>query len=387
MDALTPNPDILIVGAGPVGLALAAELRRLAHDPLIIERQPANANTSRAAVVHARTLEVLEPLGATADMLAEGVKVRMFRVRDRDHALLTVDFSDIPSAYPFTLMCPQARTERILLRHLERLGGTVIRPAELIRVRDAGSHVDAEVRMDGHIRGVRARWLVGCDGMHSTVREQSGIEFTGAPYEQDFLQADVHMDWPLSRDEVTLFFSPDGLVVVAALPEDRFRVVATVTQAPEFPSVADVQAVLDSRGPSETPARVHDIVWGSRFHVHHRLSQSPRKGRILLAGDAAHVHSPAGGQGMNTGIQDAVSLAEALTRTLRDGADASLDAWAVERHEVARDVVAMTDRMTRMATMKSGPGQALRNVAIAFAGHLPPFRTALAKRLAELTTR
>jgi 2-polyprenyl-6-methoxyphenol hydroxylase-like FAD-dependent oxidoreductase len=248
MHTLTPDPDVLIVGAGPVGLALAAELHRHRISPLIIDRLPAGANTSRAAVVHARTLEVLEPLGATADMLAQGVKIQMFRVRDRDRALLTVDFSDIPSAYPFTLMCPQARTERILLDHLERLGGRVVRPAELVRLHAAVSHVEAEVRADGHLRTISGRWLVGCDGMHSTVREQSGIGFSGEPYGQDFVQADVHMDWPLSRDEVTLFFSPEGLVVVAALPEDRFRVVATVDQAPEIPSVDDVQALLNARG-------------------------------------------------------------------------------------------------------------------------------------------
>jgi 2-polyprenyl-6-methoxyphenol hydroxylase-like FAD-dependent oxidoreductase len=148
-----------------------------------------------------------------------------------------------------------------------------------------------------------------------------------------------------------------------------------------------MQKLLNERGPAARPARIHDLVWGSRFHIHHRVAQSPRKGRILLCGDAAHVHSPAGGQGMNTGIQDAVSLAGTLTAAMRDGDAAPLDAWARERHRVAVDVVALTDRMTRLATLKSAAGQTVRNMAVAFAGHLPPVRAAVARTLAELDAR
>ncbi len=387
MHALKTDTDILIAGAGPAGLALAAELRRRGANPLIIDRQPAGANTSRACVVHARTMEVLEPLGVTRDLLAEGVKVPIFRVRDRDRPLLTIDFSEIASPYPFTLMIPQDRVERYLLSHLEEFGGSIDRPCEFIRFQVLESQVEAQVRSNGATQAIRARWLIGCDGMHSAVREQSGAAFAGAAYAQDFVLADVHMDWPLSRDEVTLFYAADGLVVVAPLPGYRFRIVATVDDAPESPSMGFVQSVLDMRGPTVRPGRIRDVVWSSRFHIHHRLVERPRQGRILLCGDAAHVHSPAGGQGMNTGIQDSVSLAEALIDTLKDGDDARLDTWANERHRVARDVVAMTDRMTRMATMKSATGKYLRNIAVEFAGHLPPVRAALARTLAELDAR
>ena len=387
MQGTMTDTEVLIVGAGPTGLALAAELRRRGTEPLIIDRQAAGANTSRACVVHARTLEVLAPLGATRDLLAAGVKVPIFRIRDRDRTLITVDFSEIDSPYPYTLMCPQDRVEAILLSHLEELGGHVVRPCDLVGCKDAGTHVEADVRTQEGVRTIKARWLIGCDGMHSRVREQSGIEFDGAAYEQSFVLADVTMDWPLSRDEVTLFYSPDGLVVVAPLPDDRFRIVATVDEAPERPSAEFMQALLDRRALTTDPGHIRAVAWSSRFRIHHRVARHPRQGRILLCGDAAHVHSPAGGQGMNTGIQDAVSLAEALPPTLRDGADARLDVWARERHRVASDVVAMTDRITRLATMKSHAGQALRNMAIAFAGHLPPVRAALARNLAELNTR
>jgi 2-polyprenyl-6-methoxyphenol hydroxylase-like FAD-dependent oxidoreductase len=378
---------ILIVGAGPSGLALAAELKRRGVNAVIVDQQQAGANTSRACVVHARTMEVLEPLGVTRDLLAEGVTVPIFRIRDRDRSLLTIDFSDIPSFYPFTLMIPQNRVEQILLQHLEGLGSKVMRPCKLIRYATSPSQVEAEIQVNGSDQSIKAQWLIGCDGMHSVVREQSGIAFSGGEYEASFVLADVSMDWPLSREEVTLFYSPSGLVVVAPLPNERFRIVATVDEAPEVPSLEFMQAILDARGPTTSPGRLHDVAWSSRFRIHHRLAQTPRKGRILLCGDAAHVHSPAGGQGMNTGIQDSISLAEALASTLQDGDEVRLDAWAAQRHKVASDVVTLTDRMTRVATMKSPTGQVQRNIAVAFAGYLPPVRAAVARTLAELEAR
>jgi 2-polyprenyl-6-methoxyphenol hydroxylase-like FAD-dependent oxidoreductase len=384
MQNVNVQKQILITGAGPAGLALAAELTRRGVKPLIIDRQAVGANTSRACVVHARTMEVLEPLGVTQDLLAEGVKVHIFRIRDRNRPLLTIDFSNIPSPYRFTLMIPQNRVEQILLQHLEGLGCNVMRPCELLRFATSAQQIEAQAQIDGSTQSLRAQWLIGCDGMHSRVRQQSGIVFSGGEYEESFVLADVRMDWPLSRDEVTLFYSPKGLVVVAPLPDERFRIVATVDEAPEVPSLDFMQEVIDARGPTTNPGRIQDVAWSSRFHIHHRVAQSPRKGRVLLCGDAAHVHSPAGGQGMNTGIQDSVSLAEALTGTLADGDEARLDAWAAQRHRVARDVVALTGRMTRVATMKSPTGKALRNVAVMFAGHLPPVRAAVARTLAEL---
>jgi 2-polyprenyl-6-methoxyphenol hydroxylase-like FAD-dependent oxidoreductase len=387
MENATPEIDALIVGAGPVGLSLTAELRRLGISAQLIERRAQVAQTSRACVIHARTLEVLEPLGVTARLLAAGVKVPIFRIRDRDHALVTIDFSHLDSDYPFTLMYPQDQTERLLLDALGQVGGHARRPVEFLRMKPDEHGVDVTLIADGRPETLRAKWLIACDGMHSQVREQAGIAFDGAAYEEGFVLADIRMDWPLSREEVSLFYSPDGLVVVAPLPDDRFRIVATDSAAPENPSGEYIQGLLDTRGPTIEPARVRDVVWSSRFRIHHRVAGTARKGRILLCGDAAHVHSPAGGQGMNTGIQDAMSLAPKLAGVLRGCDEAALDVWAAERHRIAADVVAMTDRMTKMATIKSPAGQSLRNAAVALLGRVPPVRAAFARRLAELDHR
>jgi 2-polyprenyl-6-methoxyphenol hydroxylase-like FAD-dependent oxidoreductase len=177
----------------------------------MVDQQQAGANTSRACVVHARTMEELEPLGVTCDLLAEGVKVPIFRIRDRNRSLLTIDFSDIPSHYRFTLMIPQNRIEEILLQHLEGLGGNVMRPCKLTGYSASPSLVEAQIQVDGSNQSIRTQWLIGCDGMHSTVRDHSGIAFSGGEYEASFVLADVSMDWPLSREEVTLFYSPKPL--------------------------------------------------------------------------------------------------------------------------------------------------------------------------------
>ncbi|GLY66621.1 FAD-dependent monooxygenase [Amycolatopsis taiwanensis] len=375
MTKLPAAADVVIVGAGPTGLTLAASLTAGGADVVLLDKAAEGANTSRAAVVHARTLEVLDGLKVSGELVKRGVIVPTFTVRDRDRVLLSVPFDDLPTAHPYTLMVPQNVTEEILLGRLRDLGGQVHRPYEAVAVAqdEAGAIVTTSTG-----ESVRARFVVGTDGMHSVVREQAGVGFTGDSYAQSFVLADVRLDWELSADEVQLFFSAAGLVVVAPLPGGRHRIVATVDDAPEHPDAGDVQALLDARGPQKTPARVREIVWSSRFRVHHRLADHYRAGRIFLAGDAAHVHSPAGGQGMNTGIQDAADLA----RRILDGTE---DGYEAARRPVAAGVVEMTDRMTRAATAGNPAVRALRNTALAVVGHNASVRQKLAMRLSELT--
>ena len=222
-------------------------------------------------------------------------------------------------------MCPQNRTEAVLLRRLESLGGSVQRPWQVTSVQPENGDVNVRMKNDDEEKVLRAKWLIGCDGAHSVVRQQAAIPFEGADYQESFILADVEMDWPLGRDEVTLFFSEQGLMVIAPLPHERYRIVAAVPPSNEELTSADFERVLEERGPDNTARVIRHVVWSSRFHIQHRLAKALRAGHILLAGDGAHVHSPAGGQGMNTGIQDAVSLASALYKTLRDGNDKALD--------------------------------------------------------------
>jgi 2-polyprenyl-6-methoxyphenol hydroxylase-like FAD-dependent oxidoreductase len=383
---LPTTTDVVIVGAGPTGLTLGATLASKGIRFVLLDRLSEGANTSRAAVVHARTLEVLEPLGVSERLRAEGIIVPRFTIRDRDRALLTVRFEGLPTRYPYTLMIPQDRTEAILADRLRELGGHVQRPYTLADVRQDADGVDVTVSNGSTARQtIRGRYVVGADGMHSTVRERAGIAFAGGSYEQAFVLADVRMTWALGRDEVMLFFSPEGLVVVAPLPGGSYRVVATVDDAPEFPSLADIQRLLDARGPMSHAARVSEVVWSSRFRVHHRVAGTFRAGRMLVAGDAAHVHSPAGGQGMNTGIQDAIALGQALASVVAGGADESaLDKYEGSRRPVAERVVAFADRLTRLATVKGRQTRSLRNAALRVLDHVPAFQRRLAMELAEL---
>jgi len=384
---LPSSTDVLLVGAGPSGLALALQLARAGVPHVIIDRQPAGENASRACVVHAGTLEALEPLGLVPELLARGIQVPIFRVRDRGRALLTIDFRNLPSRYPYTLMLPQSDTEAVLLVGLEAHGETVLRSCDPKAVRRDTEGATVAVRDAEGERILQARYVIGCDGMHSVVREQAGIPFEGGSYQEAFVLADVHMEWPLSREEVTPFYSPAGLMVVAPIPEERYRVVATVRKAPAVPTIADVQALLDTRGPAIAPGRVRDIVWSSRFHIHHRLAQTFHDRCVLVVGDAAHVHSPAGGQGMNTGIQDAISLGNAMASAFGAGSAQSLVNWAHDRRRVARRVVRLTDRMTRAATIGNKTGQIVRNTIVELAGHVPAIRRAIAMRLSELSER
>ncbi|MBB5877031.1 MULTISPECIES: FAD-dependent monooxygenase [Xanthomonas] len=385
------STDVLIVGAGPSGLALRLALDRLGITSLLIDRHPAGLNTSRAAVIHARTLEVLEPLGVVPRLLAAGVKTTRFRVRDSDRVLLQIGFDDLPSTHRYALMCPQSATEAILGDGIGPDSATVWRPARLLSFAQAADGISADLELPQQRRQlVRAQWIVGCDGAHSTVRQGAGIAFEGGDYTETFVLADVRMAWPLPREEVSLFFSPQGLMVVAPLPEpdgaagDRHRIVATVTDTAGPPTLSQMQALLDARGPRSARGRIDTLLWSSDFHLQHRVAAQMRHGRVLLCGDAAHVHSPAGGQGMNTGIQDAIALAPALQRALHQQDDHDLDAWASRRHRIARGVVRMTDAMTRAATATAPVTRTVRNGLLGLIDRAPPIQRRLAARLAEL---
>ncbi len=380
--ASASQADVLIIGAGPTGLTLAVALASRGIVPCVVDRLAEGANTSRAAVLHARTLEVLEPLGVADMLTARGLKVSRFTLRDGDHVLLPIVFDALPTAYPYALMLSQALTEAVLLQRLQALGGQVLRGQALASLVQDETGVTAGLDNGTQLR---ARYIVGADGMHSTVRGFAQIPFDGDSYGESFVLADARLGTGVPRDEVVLYSSAAGMAVVAPLPGGIHRIVATVEDAPEHPDRDLVQRLIQARGPQGAPVQVHEVLWGTRFRLHHRVARTYRAGRVLLAGDAAHVHSPAGGQGMNAGILDAVSLADALEQAL-SGNVAALDAYAAKRRPIAQQVVALADRLTRVATVPRGL-RTLRNVVVKALSRLPMVRNRLAWTLSGLVYR
>ena len=377
---LPATTDVLIVGAGPVGLATAAALTGAGVDVTVVDRAATAAHTSRAAVVHAHTLEVLDRVGAADPLAAAGIPAPRFTIRDRDRTLVPISFAGLPTRFPYALMVPQSTTEAVLHDRLVAAGGRVLRGYEAVGL--SGGTVTF-----ANGESVTARYVVAADGMHSTIRELAGIGF-GDPSSggESFTLADVKVDGGPPRDEVVLYFSGAGLLVWAPLPDGTVRLVAAVDDAPEHPGTAYVQSLLDHRGPDRSPARVADVVWGSRFRVHHRVADTFRAGPVLLAGDAGHVHSPAGGQGMNLGLKDALALAGALTEALRSGSEAPLDRYAAERRPVAQAVVGFASQLTRLATVPA-PLRPVRNALLSTLARIPAFRRRLAYRLSGLDQR
>ncbi|MGB9224801.1 FAD-dependent monooxygenase [Mycobacterium sp.] len=376
------DTDVLVVGAGPTGLTMAASLLAQGVEAVIVDTLPAGQNTSRAAAVNARTLEVLEDLDVARRMVKAGLIAPRFTMRQGSQVLIPVDFSGLPTEHPYTLMLSQADTERLLEERLNELGAEVIRPKTLSRVIQDSGGVTATFD-DGET--IRARYIVGADGMNSTVRQQAGIGFVGGEFAESFMLADVRLAGEAPRDEVNLFYAQEGLNVLAPLPGDIFRIVAPTPDAPPVPSAEFVQELLDTRGFGPGRTRVTELLWGSRFRIHHRVADSYRAGRILLAGDAAHVHSPAGGQGMNLGITDAVALAGALSSVLYGGPD-TLDAYSATQRQRAQQVLTVTGRLTRMATLPRSL-RPIRNSAMRAAAHVPAVRRQLAWRLSGLVYR
>ncbi|MCR6500191.1 FAD-dependent monooxygenase [Shinella sp. CPCC 101442] len=379
--------DVLIVGAGPTGLALAVTLHQAGVRSLIVDRLAAGENTSRAAVVHAHTLEVLQRIGVTDALERRGLPLTRFALRDHDNALLELDFSMLPSRYAEVLMIPQDETEAVLTERLEALGGSVARGVTASKVETDASGTIVHLVSTAGAYAVRARYVVGADGMHSMVREAAGIPFDGETYDGAFVLADVHMDWGFS-DEVTLLFSPEGMGVVAPLPGGHFRIVAPVEDAPVAPDTAFIQGLLDARGPRKVPGCVRDVIWSSRFRVHHRIASRYRSGPFFVIGDAAHVHSPAGGQGMNTGIVDAVVLGQLLADVINGKApEATLDLYEEKRRPAAVEVLELADRLTRLAMVRSSFGRMLRNLALRIIGASPVFRRKLALNISGLARK
>ncbi|WP_287327101.1 FAD-dependent oxidoreductase [Mesorhizobium sp.] len=354
-------------------MALSIVLHQAGVDHVLIDRLAQGLQTSRAGVIHAQTLETLEPLGVAQRLSELALKLQNFTIRDRNRALLNLDFSKLPSRHPYLMMLPQNLTEQVFAERIAALGGVIHRVVEAKAVVQDADGARMTAVENGREKLISARYVVGADGMNSLVRRSTGIEFDGGAYDASFVLADVRLDWPVGPTEVSLFFAPAGLVVVAPLPDGSYRVVATMDDAPEKPAIADIQALLDSRGPTKKRTRVLELAWSSRFRVHHRLIRSYRKDRLFLIGDAAHVHSPAGGQGMNTGIIDAVVLGQLLGDVVNGvRPETALDLYETLRRPAAQEVLELAGTMTEMALSRNSVKRFVRNLVLS-ALNLTPF--------------
>jgi 2-polyprenyl-6-methoxyphenol hydroxylase-like FAD-dependent oxidoreductase len=348
--------DVLVVGAGPTGLALAAQLDAHGARSRIVDRLPDRVHESRALAVQPRTLEVLAGLGVTDRLVPRGnraVRMQLHSARGTvEVPLFDIGLDD--TAYPYLLFVSQAQTEEVLVDHLRRRGVVVHRGVELVDLAQDDRGVTCRLRDDaGATRTVRARYVVGCDGVGSTVRRLAGIAFRGAAYPQDFVLADLEAD-VLDPGAAHAYLSPDGPLLFFPLGRPTtWRMIAMRPRGTPAPAdgvtLADLQRLADAR--TGGALRLRDPVWMSGFRLQHRAAEHYRTGRVFLAGDAAHVHSPAGAQGMNTGIQDAVDLAWKLALvTTGRGAPALLDTYEPERAPVGRAVLRLTDRAFAVAT-------------------------------------
>jgi 2-polyprenyl-6-methoxyphenol hydroxylase-like FAD-dependent oxidoreductase len=384
----TIETDVLIIGAGPTGLALAVTLQQAGIRHLVIDRLAAGQNTSRAAVIHAHTLEVLDSIGVSQALADAGLKLSNFTYRDRSRALLPLQFDALPSRFPYLLMLPQDATERILADRLVSLGGSIARGETAVEIHPSGDSIAVLTSSASGGRTIQARYVVGADGVHSVVRDSAGIGFEGATYPETFVLADVQMEWPFGNTEVSLFFSPEGLVVVSPLPGGTYRVVATLDNAPETPQLEDIQKLIGRRGPGSGAAKVTGLAWSSRFRIHHRLASSYRSGRLFLVGDAAHVHSPAGGQGMNCGLVDACVLGQLLAEVLQNKRpESALDLYEQLRRPAAAEVLRLAGRLTGMATLKGRVRRSIRNALFAAANQFKPVKRKLLLGLSGLSRR
>lgn len=382
---------VLIVGAGPVGLTMAAELSRFGVNVRIIEKSPHPTETSRALVIWSRTLELLDRAGCTAAFLEAGLKGHGASLRAGQTVLGRPRFDDIASAYNFALMIPQRDTERLLIEHLRSLGVEVERQVELVSFANREDGIEAVLgHADGRRETVTAPWLLGCDGAHSAVRHGLNVEFPGSTQDDDWLIADVRLDGKHAppADEISIYFHHDGPFVIFPLLDHRARIIATrgktnTAHLRPDPVIADVQALIDQRAGGGFVAS--DPVWLTNFRINERKVSQYRYGRILLAGDAAHIHSPAGGQGMNTGMQDAINLAWKLAMVVQgDAGEHLLDSYSPERSAVGDMVLRNATALTDVATLTNPAAQAARNLVARFLLGFHTVRHEMAATMSEV---
>ncbi len=362
-----PDTQVLIVGAGPTGLNLALWLTRLGIRVRIIDKVAEPGTTSRALVVHARTLEFYRQLGIAADIVAAGREFIAVNLWVKSQHVGHIELGKLGqglSPFPFMLIFAQDEHERLLIDHLARAGVTVERPTELLDCKEVGDHVEARLRLaDGSEQTCTADYVAGCDGAHSAVRHAIGANFPGGTYLRLFYVADVVASGSMINNELHVALDEADLLAIFPLHDTgQARLIGTIKN-----ELADKPGGLTWDDVSTTAIdrlgiQVDKVNWFSTYHVHHRVAEKFHRGRMFLLGDAAHIHSPVGGQGMNTGIGDAVNLSWKLADVLQNrAAPRLLDTYEPERIAFARRLVETTDRAFTFVT---SPGEIARFVRL-----------------------
>lgn len=384
------NQPVLIVGAGPVGMTLAIALSRRGVAVRIVDKDVARTDKSKALVLWARTLEMLDIEGCTAPFVAAGLPAVGITIQEAGgKTLLHVPFTMTRSVYQFALMVPQSETERLLEEELNRLQISVERATELVSFAEEDTGLTASIRhADGRVEAFSASWIVGCDGAHSTVRHAIGATFEGDTLPSDFVLADVEVEGNVARNEVTICWASDGIAAFFPIDGTRMRVIADCGPSTDSvrlaPTLEEVQAIVDQRG--SPGLRLHQPVWLSSFRINERKVREYRRGRVFLAGDAAHIHSPAGGQGMNTGMQDAFNLAWKLALVYHGrAAPGLLDSYSTERSAIGDQVLSNASNMTRVALLRNPLLQQIRRLAAHNLGRIPALQQHMVDQLSEVS--
>jgi 2-polyprenyl-6-methoxyphenol hydroxylase and related FAD-dependent oxidoreductases len=376
--------DVLIVGAGPVGLFLANECARRGLRWRIIEARSSQSEHSKALAIFPRTLEIFDMAGVVDPFLETANRVTSVAVIAHGRTLAHMRFAPEESPYPFIAMVPQDVTERLLVEQLQRKGGAVEYETSFISAVQHDDHVSATLDQKGQRLLLNAAFVVGCDGAHSTVRHLLNLPFEGAEYDSLFMLADVETNETLPADELQLCPSEFGPAAIFPMSATRRRIVATIENAEgEAPTLELVQQILRQRAPKEIEAR--GLFWSSFFRIHHRQVAHLRVERMFIAGDAAHIHSPFGGQGMNTGLHDVWNLVWKLDLVLHGhGNEQLLESYSAERRPVIKSVIETTHFLTRAMGTPNKLAQALRDTVIPLVSRLAPFQHAFVQRLSEL---
>jgi 2-polyprenyl-6-methoxyphenol hydroxylase-like FAD-dependent oxidoreductase len=395
MNATQPDCQVLVVGAGPTGLVLAAELLARGIRTRVIDKGAGVALQARAIGIHARTLEILDMMGLADRFTERGRLVHQLRFYSQGRCLASLEFSRCGSRFGFLLDLPQDETERLLRARIGELGGVIEPGAELTGLAPGDDAVTVTVTGPaGRTGTITAGYVVGCDGAHSRVRRELGLAFGGQPYPQDWLLADVLLggdlpDGDLREDAVHAFFRPDGLpVILFPMRGHRWRLTLPFAgqRGEQDPTLAEIQRLTSQRAPA--PVTVSDPTWMASFRCHRRSASAYRCGRVLLAGDAVHIHSPAGGQGLNTGILDAHNLAWKLALVASGRVpDALLDSYGAERRPVAEDVLRLTHALVHYGTLSHPVKRMARDLVVPALARSAAVQRRAARRISQVYVR